>query len=484
MPAKEMTIEQKMQIVKDNWNDPILLATFLLEECQTIVRCNKALYLYNGKCFDLLSDADLEIMYRDFCVEFGVTKAWKLKGLVLSSFWSDSSIRTIDKMNDYTDLLCLNNGIINIDTREFIPHSDKYYFDSYIAIDYDKSQEDCPVFREYLNNTFSGDDSTITNIIRLGGYLLDTSCAAEKMFLFDGSGANGKSVLINTFQLFFSEDQISPLSLDTLASTSFSKELLLKSRVNFCAEQKKAYLDSEEIKKIITGDKMEITRKFQISLTFTPKLKIISASNGLPKFNDTTHAIYRRILIIKFKNQYLNETEYAKVKHPETSRVFLKDKTLFDRIKKEKTAIFNLFLDGLVDLRGNNYEFIESGDALEAMLDFKRDSDTVREFLEDNYEVGEEGEYTSLRQIYDHYREWYRYNVQDGSSMKFRKNEMGKRVKDIFGVDSVGQKYIQNPESGSLIRETCYPIRLIPMPTIPVEEVLTPQQATQQGINF
>jgi putative DNA primase/helicase len=323
----------------------------------------------------------------------------------------------------------------------------------------------------YLNNTFNNDQDTITNIIRLGGYLMDTSCAAERMFLFDGKGSNGKSVLINTFRLFFAPDQISPLSLDSLASNGFNKELLVKSRVNFCAEQKKSYLDSEEIKKIITGDLIEVNRKFKITLTFSPKTKIIVACNGLPKFNDTTHAIYRRMLLIRFHNKYLTPTEYAAIKHPELCGAFPKDKELFDKLKLETSAILNLFISGLLDLRANKYEFNDSADSIAAMVDFKRDSDTVREFLEDNYEVAEDGVETSLRDIFDHYREWYRVNVQDAGAMKFRKNELGKRIKEIFDVENSGQKFIYNGSLQRSERETFYPIKLTQTPEDVIEEI-------------
>jgi P4 family phage/plasmid primase-like protien len=467
--------------------DPVMLAMYLVEEYPDIIRCGHGdqqnIYRFNGKCYDIMTDRELEALFLSFVKKYGITMAWKIKNLVLSAFLGDSDVVIVDKMNDYDNLLCLNNGILNIHTKEFIAHSNKYYFDSFVNVDYNPENKDCPVFKKYLKDTFNNDTDTIDNIVRLGGYLLDTSCAAERMFLFDGSGANGKSVLINTFQLFFSDDQITPLSLEVMASNGFSKELLIRSRVNFCAEQKKAYLDSEELKKIITGDKIEINRKFKLSLSFTPKTKIILACNGLPKFNDTTHAIYRRMILIRFHNQYLNGEEYARVKNPEKTGCFLKDKDMFNKIKQETSAILNLFIEGLIDLRTNNYEFIESSDSIASMMEFKRDSDTVREFLEDNYEVDEGGEGVDLAHVYDHYRGWHRSHVQDSSQMKMRSAEFGKRIKEIMGVTSMGQKYVWNEETQRKERETLYPIKHIVFPD-DVEAVMTPEEAKQQGLDF
>jgi putative DNA primase/helicase len=463
--------------------DPVVLAKLMMDNNPDIVRCEENVYRYNGKCYDLMTDKDLDALFLTFCIANAATECWKNINSVVRAFLVFPGAKKVAKMNDYAELICLNNGILNIHTKEFIPHSSDYYFDSYINVDFDPEARDCPVFGKYLTDTFSGDLQVITNIIRLGGYLLDTSCAAERMFLFDGNGANGKSVLINIFSMFFSDEQISPLSLDVLSSNGFSKEMLIKSRVNFCAEQKKAYLDSEEIKKIITGDRIEINRKFKTSLSFLPKTKIIVACNGLPKFNDNTHAIYRRLIIIRFHNQYLSEMEYQKVKQLSRDNVFIKDKNLFEKIKAEKSAILNLFITGLVELRENNYDFIESADSVAAMASFKRDSDTVKEFLDDHY-VADPAVKTPLRQVFEHYRQWYRYNVQDSGVMKFRINEMGKRIVDIMGVQSCGQVYLFNSETHKSERETAYPIRLIEVTPEMIETEAVVESFKQQEIDL
>jgi len=455
----DLDSDERKRMIRRNEKDPLMLAGFLLQDNPDIIRVgNDNMYRYNGKCYDLVSDKDLDAIFLKFCMDYGITKAWTKVNSTIRAFLVFPNKTEIEKMNDYENLICLNNGILNIHTKEFIPHSKDYYFDSFVNIDYNPNAKKCPVFVEYLNHTFNNDKETIANIIRLGGYLLDTSCAAERMFIFDGGGANGKSVLINTFQLLFAEDQITPLSLDVMASNSFSKELLIKSRVNFCAEQKKGFLDSEEIKKIITGDKIEVNRKFKISLSFTPKTKIVVACNGMPTFKDTTHAIYRRLLIIRFKNRYLSKVEYDQLKGFEKKNSYLKDNKLFEKIKLEMPAILNLFISGLIDLRENNYEFIDSADSQVAMNEYKKDADTIREFFEDNYKTDDDGD-ISIAEIYEHYRFWYRQNVQDAGSIKFRTNELAKRIKEIFFLDPHRRGLYYNKDTQQNERSTFYKLK-------------------------
>ncbi len=103
--------------------------------------------------------------------------------------------------------------------------------------------------------------------------------------------------------------------------------------------------------------------------------------------------------------------------------------------------------------------------------------------MEDNYVITDGEEKTSLTEMFEHYRTWYKWNVQDNGAIKFRKNEMGKRIRSVFKVESLGQEYVFNPETHRSERETMYPIKLIEAPA-DVDAIMTEEQAKQLGIDF
>ena len=304
-----MKLEERTEHIQDCKKDPVALSIYLLEDNPGLVKCETNLFLYNGKCYDLIDTDRLLKMFHEFIINYGITTVWSRRTDVIQSVLSYKKLKTVKKMNDYEDLMCLNNGILNIKTQELIPHSPKYYFDSLINVDFDtETKFDCPSFLKYLEHTFNGDKDTISNIIMLGGYLLDSSCKAERMFLFNGGGSNGKSVLINTFSMFFTKTiikpQITALSLEEIAGDGFKKADLITSRFNQCTEGKKGFVDSEEIKKVISGELISVRGIYKDTITFNPKTKIIVACNGLMGFNDSSEGIFRRIIIINFENQY------------------------------------------------------------------------------------------------------------------------------------------------------------------------------------
>jgi putative DNA primase/helicase len=430
--------------------DPFSLSLCLLKECPPIVSCNKELFQFNGKCYELISDEFLLQLYNNFIRDFGIVKAWPRRNDVIASFRVLREIPHITAFNDYKSLMCIENGILDTSTRTLAPHSPHLYFDSCINVSYDtENKESCPVFMNYLDDVFNGDEDTINNIIRIGGYLLDTSCKAGKMFLFNGGGGSGKSTLINVFSMFFhrssdNSNQVTAMSLEELASGSFDKEDLINSRVNLAAETKKGYVDAEEIKKIVTGDLIKVSRKYGRAITFVPKTKLVVACNGLPKFTDTSDGIFRRLVLVDFPNQYRSDEEIEMYGLNRDLGYKTVDFNLEEKLRKEKNAIFNVFLDGLSALKADHYQFIITKKFINMIKEFRKDSDTSREFFEEMYQYDPDAE-ICLNDIYIHFKKWYSSNVADGS-FKFRSAEIAKRIKEIYGITFHRRDVVKNSE--------------------------------------
>lgn len=465
----------KAKIIKANINNPIILAMYIIEDSPTIIRTgggdSATLYKYNGKCFDYLTSPDIDKMCMDFLVKYNATKAWARIALIIRALRVNDSVKFVEELNPYKDLLNLKNGVLNIKTREFKKHSPEYYFDHYIDVEYDENAKSCPNFINFLDSIFSGEKELIENAIRLGGYLLDSSNKAEKFFLLDGDGGSGKSTLLDTYSMFFIERFTKPLvtsvSLETLSSDNKEKTDLIHSRFNQCAETKKGYYDAEFLKRMVTGDIISVSRKNQEPYTFRYQGKVVIACNGLPSFTDTSGGIYRRMLIFNFKNQYKDKSEIDRIRGNKEN-IFELDRDLKEKIKKEAPSILNLFIEGLLRLREDNYKFLDAESSIKAVKTLRNDSDTAREFLEENYEFDKDS-FVALDDIYFHYRDWYRRNVHDGN-LKFRSNEMAKRIKETFNIDSFGRYKFFDKSLGKYVRRTAYNLRLIELETEEVEE--------------
>lgn len=455
--------DDKRRYIKANKKCSVTIAFELLNSLEEIVRDpKKKLFLYQKEAgiYNRLEPEDIEALLLDFIIKHDIRSFWTggNRGDVIKFFNGYKKIPTRE-INKYENLLCLNNGILNLDTRILKPHDPSFYFSTKVDVDYEPDQIECPNFDRYLKTVFNNNQELIDNIIMLGGYLISTNNSANKMFLFDGPGASGKSTIIDVFKMYFTPEQKSALSLEDLAGKSFEKELLLESRVNFSTEEKSAFLDSEDIKKIISGESITVNPKNKKPVTFDPICKLLLACNGLPRFKDTSEGTSRRLLIFPFLNRYVSPEHYKKIKNPELKKIYLKDLELFKKMKEEKNAIFNLFLEGLLQLRENRWQFKEGETSLHALKQYRRDSDSVREFLEDNFEPSDD-QYVPVKEIYDAYRVWHKMNVAEGGFLKLRVQEMARRVKEIFMIEPLStRKEIFDPISEKTNMLVCYPIK-------------------------
>lgn len=429
----------------NNKKDTILLADNIIVLSNNLVRDhNNNLYEYNGKIYDLVDKNQMDRSLQEFFRKYGITDCWKSGKIneITRAIESNKSVPTVE-MDDNDGIVVLRNGIFDINDMTFKEFSPEYYTSSMIDVDYKKDDKDAPNFKKFLDHVLCGDKKAILNIALVGGYLLTNHTKANKMFLFDGDGGSGKTTLLGTFQLFFNIRQLTSLSIKQLASSGFDKENLLTSRLNVCSENKSEFLDPEEVKKITDGNQININRKYEKNIEFLPKFKVVLAANGLPKFNDRTDGMKRRLLIFTFKNQYLDDNEYDEIKDPEKYNLYRKDMYLFNKIKAERSAILNIFLSGLEKLRETNWQFPLSENNSESIRNYLRDTDSVREFLEDHYQVDISSD-IAIDDIYDEYVDWYSINIQRGRTPKLASNNMGKRIKNIFKIDGYRKTIYDN----------------------------------------
>lgn len=468
------------KLLRENAKNSIFLATYLLAESQPIVRsydeCDRALlYIYTGAHYKLLEDEQIRTMILNFFIKYGLTDCWRSNRLneIIMFIRSTDKFITV-KMNETNNLICLNNGVFDLETQCLSEFSSKYFIDTQINVDYvapanavigfhsgaDNFLDQCPDFKRYIYEVFNNDTVLIENAIRLGGYLLDGTNLANKIFLLNGPGASGKTTLIETYLMFFNKNQISSLSLEALAKNDFDSEVLITSRINIASEQKRTYVNAEQIKILSEGSTITIKRKYKLPLTIRPTCKIIFGCNGLPHFNDTSTGIYRRLLIFPFRNQYKTESEYSLVVSPETKRMFVMDQALLSKIKNEKSQIFNVFVAGLLRLRRAKYQFNWDDKMFKLLDNYKVENDTIAEFLLETYELDETNmENMPAIAVLEEYRIWYDLNVQRGGRVKLRSNEMSRRIKEVFCIDESEAVFIYTDLNGKQHR--CYNFNII-----------------------
>lgn len=471
----------QLKLIKATGGRPPRIFPYLIEDFSLYGYFGSDLYKYNGKFYEQFTDFDIDRLVRKFYLDHELTDKYNLsKARELKAMIKFDPHIVKDEFDDYDDLVNLNSGIYNYDTKELIPHSHKYKFTYALDVDYypDKDAGDCPIFKKFLQGCFATrgtweggfeyDEDVYENILRLCGYILYPVNRIEGLFIFLGEGSNGKSVLMDTLQIFFPNKYITRLSLNAISNgEGFTREGLIKSRVNFCSETKGGQIDSEELKKVASGEGITIQRKHTTAMEIKSRCKVVVSANNAPYFNDTTHGILRRLFFFNFKNRFMPIKDYELEKNPEARGIYrqIDKKWLEDNIKKEKTAIFKLFLDALDRFRNDEWQFVKSQNMEEIFEDYKEGADTLGTWILDHYEAGDPAyDFIPVDDIYLRFRNWYDANFS--KKYGYSSVAVSKKIKDKFRFSQPMRKYMDRIEYGFdgvaktvKFKATGYPLR-------------------------
>ncbi|MBZ4669574.1 MAG: phage/plasmid primase, family, C-terminal domain protein, partial [Defluviitaleaceae bacterium] len=168
------------------------------------------------------------------------------------------------------------------------------------------------------------------------GYLLFRRNEMGKCFILTGSGSNGKSTFLDMIKNLLGSDNYSSLGIDELGERFKTAELFHK-LANIGDDISKKYIDDNAIfKKLVTGETVNVERKGKDPFEFNNYAKLLFSANKLPRINDTSDGLMRRLVIIPF-NAVFSEKDAD-------FDAFIKDKLL---TKSAMEYLLKLGVEGL-----------------------------------------------------------------------------------------------------------------------------------------
>lgn len=293
------------------------------------------------------------------------------EGLAIKTIRRDvSKIATAFNTGEYINL---QDGMLDLNTFELCKHSPEYLSTVQLPFKY-HSNNLIPVFEKYLDDITCGDKGLKQVIQEMFGYCLSTSTVAEKAFFLIGSGCNGKSVMAKLIQMLVGEGNFSNTSLSALGG-NFGLASLINSNVNIAAENTNGRVNSEIFKAVVSGDTVEVNRKYKDALSVKLHAKLVLLFNALPETDDLSFGFFRKILIIPFDKTFSKETI---------------DVDLINKLEKELSGIFQWALQGLERLRRNNYVFSPCARCEQELERYKRSLNPVAEYIVSNLIINSE----------------------------------------------------------------------------------------------
>jgi len=296
-------------------------------------------------------------------------------------------------------LLNVENGTLNLRIGKLREHRREDLITKLIPVPYNP-QASCPLWDAFLNRIMGGDQELIKFLQTAVGYALVGDMREQVIFIFYGTGANGKSTFLVTIHSLLG-DYARQTPTDTLltkkGSTIPNDVARLKgSRFVEAAEVESGKQLAESLVKQLTGgDKMSARFLYGEYFEFDPTFKIFLAVNHKPTIRGSDHAIWRRIRLVPFNVTIPPEEQ---------------DKTLVERLRSELPGILRWAVEGCRLWQRDGLEIPDSVKA--ATGEYRKEMDVIGDFITECCEEVPEVK-TPFKAIYERYEGWCEQNQEE-----------------------------------------------------------------------
>ena len=300
------------------------------------------------------------------------------------------------------DYIVLENGLFNIKTEKLTDFTPEYVAKNKVPVNYNPGVY-YKVMDKTLNKIACNDKQLRMLLEEMIGYILLRRNELGKTFILIGQGSNGKSTLLDIIKHFLGDDNISSISLEELGQRFKTAELYGK-LANIGDDISSRYMEDNAIfKKLVTGETVNAERKGKDPFDFNNYSKLIFSANEMPRINDTSDGLMRRLVIVPFNAKFSkNDSDFDP---------FIKDKLLTNEAME---YLLNISLGGLKRVIKNN-GFTEVSSVETEIKEYEKRNNPVVAFLDEN-EI--EGELT--KEIHLRYSTWcYENGLKPLSRIQF-----------------------------------------------------------------
>lgn len=283
-----------------------------------------------------------------------------------------------DDLNPPQNLICLKNGIYDLDLQTFQPHSPNYFFRNQIPVEY-KPDAKCPEIDKFLAS-FELEEKDLQTILEMFASTMLRHYQHKTALMLLGPTDAGKTQLIRLLNAFLGRENITSVSLQQLAERFYAANLYLK-LANTLADMPRIAIRDVGSFKMLTGEDYVLAeKKSKDGFSFLNYAKLIFSTNRLPKIGhqEDPNSFFNRWAIIKFHKTFERD-------NPE------RDEHIQDKITtpKELSGFLNKLLPiaRIVNAAG----ITPSSEISETRKEWMVSSDTIASFVIEQLEADTNG---------------------------------------------------------------------------------------------
>ena len=314
----------------------------------------------------------------------------------------------INNLNENRYLIGFNNGVFDLKKNQFRDGRPEDYITMSTNNDYIEYDEDDEIVKSVykLFKDIQPKEEMFNYILDLLTSCLQGHVPDEKFHLWTGNGSNGKSLIINLFELGLG-DYASTMSTSLITSkrppsNAATPEMAKMKGVRFAVFNEPEATDRiyvGNMKLYTGGDKIQARPLYKPPIEYYPQFKMLLACNKLPKIPASDGGTWRRLRVVPFDSKFVDNP-----KRPNEKKI---DRTLKNKLPEWKEGLMSILIH-----RFPNYlkhGLIEPESVLKYTRQYQENSDIYLEFINEFIVItNNDDDELDEGDAYDEFKNWHR----------------------------------------------------------------------------
>jgi len=323
-------------------------------------------------------------------------------------------------------LIGFENGVYDLDKGEFRDGLPEDYIKRSTGIHYEEFDEEDELFEDikmFIRQVLPIDNVRKYVLTLLSSFLTGKT-GEEKFHIWTGSGGNGKSKLIELFELGFGDYcctlPVTILTQQRSRAEACNPALARTKGCRFCCLQEPDHneeLRVGQMKELTGGDTIIARTLHKEPIEFKPQFKLVLTCNDLPSVPSNDEGTWRRIRVVEFISKFRDSPDPNEPYH------FPIDTNLSEKLREWAEPFMYLLLQYYKDYKENG--IYEPAEVKRNTDEYHNESDIFTQFmnekiieLDSNYE----GSGIKLDDAYFVFQEWYKQACGSNNKTPSRKD--------------------------------------------------------------
>ncbi len=270
---------------------------------QNLIAVGDYVYKWNNGIYEKLSSNEVHELIH----VYGDAEATKSQRLEIISFIIvEKQVSPLLLDLDYS-CIPVKNGYLDLYNLELIEPSKNQYNTVKIDIPFDKDCQFSERIDDFMKFISKGDIDIMTQLYEIAGYSLLRRNNFHKFFVIVGPGGSGKSTFANLIRKLFPAKLVAKVALSQF-DQDYHLSTLIGAMVNIDddASNEKILKDAGRFKSITAGQPVLVRPIYSEPLELVCMATVIVLANAMPKIQDDSEGLYRRLMLVELTNKVKN----------------------------------------------------------------------------------------------------------------------------------------------------------------------------------